>query len=79
MPERTLDLRDVPPAQRHDRIRDAFEEIEAGGELVLINDHEPKPLFYEMRAEVESFDADRYEVERRGEAEFVATLPKAGE
>jgi hypothetical protein len=29
-----------------------------------------------MQAEVESFDADGYEVERRGPTEFVATLPK---
>lgn len=79
MAERTLDLRDVPPARRHARVHDAFDALDPGDELVLVNDHEPKPLFYEMRAEVDSFDADGYGVEQRGEEEFVATLPKERE
>jgi uncharacterized protein (DUF2249 family) len=72
----TLDLRDVPPPERHPKIHDAFASLESGESLELVNDHDPKPLFYEMQAEVESFDADGYEVERRGPTEFVATLPK---
>ncbi|WP_435183711.1 DUF2249 domain-containing protein [Halobellus sp. EA9] len=72
----TLDLRDVPPAERHPKIHEAFAELESGETLELVNDHEPKPLFYEMQAEVDSFDADGYEVERRGPLEFVAKLPK---
>lgn len=76
MSGRTLDLRDVPPPERHPKIHDAFAELEAGEALTIVNDHEPRPLFYEFRAEVDAFDADGYEVERRGEGEFVATLPK---
>lgn len=72
----TLDLRDVPPPQRHSKIHDAFDALDSGETLQIINDHEPKPLFYEMRAEVESFDAENYSVEQRDEQEFVATLPK---
>jgi uncharacterized protein (DUF2249 family) len=73
---KTVDVRDLPPAERHSTIREAFEEVERGEALTLVNDHDPKPLFYEFRAEVESFDAEGYEVERRGDDEFVATLPK---
>lgn len=76
MPGETLDVRDLPPAERHSRIHDAFADLESGTELTLINDHEPKPLFYEMKAERPAFDADGYDVERRGEEEFVATFPK---
>lgn len=76
MTEKTLDLRDVPPPERHPMIMDRFDELESGESLTLINDHEPKPLFYEMKAEVEEFDAAAYDVERRGDQEFVATLPK---
>jgi uncharacterized protein (DUF2249 family) len=72
----TLDLRDVPPAQRHPKIFEAFEALDGGEALTLVNDHDPKPLFYQMRAEVDAFDAEGYDVERRGEGEFVATLPK---
>jgi len=71
-----LDVRDLPPAERHDTIREAFDDIEAGERLVLVNDHDPSPLFYEFQAEVEAFDADSYRVEQRGEDEFVAELPK---
>lgn len=72
----TLDLREVPPPERHPKIHDEFEQLDSGQSLKLINDHEPKPLFYEMQAEVEDFDADGYEVEQRAANEFVAHLPK---
>jgi len=71
-----LDLRDVPPPQRHPKIHEAFADLDSGEELVLVNDHEPKPLFYEMQAEVEAFDAENYAVEQVAADEFVATLPK---
>lgn len=76
MSETTLDVRDVPPAERHPKIHAAFEELAAGEALTIVNDHEPKPLFYEFQAEVERFDSDGYEVERRGENEFRARFPK---
>ena len=76
MDDNTLDLREVPPPERHPKIFEAFEELDSGEALTLVNDHEPRPLFYEMQAEVESFDAEAYEVEQRDDAEFVATLPK---
>ncbi|MGQ4556147.1 DUF2249 domain-containing protein [Halobellus sp. GM3] len=72
----TLDIRDIPPAERHPKIHQAFEALESGEALELVNDHEPKPLFYEMQAEVDEFDAEEYEVEKRGPTEFVARLPK---
>ena len=71
-----LDVRDIPPANRHPTIHDEFEALEPGETLTIINDHEPKPLFYEFDAEVDSFDADGYEVERVAPDEFVATFPK---
>ncbi|MFD1600035.1 DUF2249 domain-containing protein [Halobellus rarus] len=71
-----LDLREIPPADRHPKIHDAFESLDSGETLELVNDHEPKPLFYELQAEVPEFDAEAYEVEQRGPAEFVAHLPK---
>ncbi|MFB6300307.1 MAG: DUF2249 domain-containing protein [Halobacteriales archaeon] len=76
MPTETLDVRDLPPAERHSRIRDAFAGLESGESLQLINDHDPKPLYYELEAEVDSFDAVNYELEQRDENEFVAILPK---
>lgn len=71
-----LDLREMPPPERHPEIHDRFEALDPGEELVIVNDHDPKPLFYELSAEVPSFDAENYAVEQVGPQEFVATLPK---
>ncbi|MFT4882870.1 MAG: hypothetical protein ACI8U4_000366 [Natronomonas sp.] len=76
MSETTLDVRDVPPVERHPKIHDAFDALDSGEALHIVNDHDPKPLFYEFEAEVESFDADGYEVEKEEEGRFVATFPK---
>jgi len=76
MTDTTLDVREIPPMDRHPKIHDAFAELESGETLTLINDHEPKPLFYEMEAEVDEFDADGYTVDQRDANEYIATFPK---
>ncbi|WP_280587432.1 DUF2249 domain-containing protein [Halorubrum sp. Boch-26] len=72
-----LDVRELPPSERHGRIRGAFEALEPGETLTIVNDHDPKPLYHEMAAEVSAFDADGYAVERAGPSRFVAELPKS--
>lgn len=72
----TLDVREIPPPERHPKIHAAFADLDSGEALTIINDHDPKPLFYEMQAEVEAFDADAYEVEQRAPLEYIATFPK---
>jgi uncharacterized protein (DUF2249 family) len=72
----TLDVRDVPQKDRHPQIKTTFADMDSGEVMEIINDHDPKPLFYEMQAEEDALDADGYEVERRGPEEFVATFPK---
>ncbi|MFC7141533.1 DUF2249 domain-containing protein [Halosimplex aquaticum] len=76
MAEQQLDLREVPPPERHPKIFEAFEALESGEALAIVNDHEPTPLYHQMAAEVESFDAEGYTVDRVGPNEFIATLPK---
>ena len=76
MAETRLDLRDLPPSDRHAKIHDAFDDLDSGESLVIVNDHDPKPLFYEFEAERDAFDAEGYRMERRGSNEFVATVPK---
>lgn len=77
MPAATLDLREIPPPDRHPLIHDAFSSLERGQVLEIVNDHEPKPLFYEFQAEVDDFDADNYTVAEPEPGTFVARLPKA--
>lgn len=76
MTDNSLDLRDLAPPERHPKIHEAFAALEPGETLTIINDHEPRPLFYELQAEVPTFDDERYSVEQRDESTFVAELPK---
>lgn len=46
-----LDVRQIPPAQRHPLIFGAFEELQPGKQFQLVNDHDPKPLFYQFSVE----------------------------
>ncbi|WP_251329509.1 DUF2249 domain-containing protein [Haloplanus pelagicus] len=73
---RELDLRDLPPSERHPKIHAAFDDLAPGETLTIVNDHDPKPLFYEFQAERDAFDAENYHTERKGPDEFVAKLPK---
>jgi len=71
-----IDVRDLPPKERHPKIIAEFEQLEPGESLTLINDHDPKPLFYEMQAERDAFDTDNYELTKEGSNRFVAEFPK---
>jgi len=48
-----IDVRPVPPAQRHPMIFQAFEALEPGEAFILVNDHDPKPLYYQFKYERE--------------------------
>jgi len=47
----TLDVRELPPRERHPLIFATFESLPAGGAFELVNDHDPKPLQYQFSAE----------------------------
>lgn len=47
----TLDLREIEIPRRHPRFFQTFDGLPAGETLVLINDHDPKPLYYQLSAE----------------------------
>ncbi|TDC69576.1 DUF2249 domain-containing protein [Actinomadura sp. GC306] len=46
-----LDVRTLVPAQRHEQIFAAFGALAPGTAFVLVNDHDPKPLYYQFAAE----------------------------
>ena len=45
-----LDVRPLPPARRHELIFGRLEELGTGAALTLVNDHDPKPLRYQLDA-----------------------------
>ncbi|MBI4564146.1 MAG: DUF2249 domain-containing protein [Planctomycetes bacterium] len=48
---RELDVRALPPAERHPKIFALFDSLAEGDSFVLINDHDPRPLFHQFRME----------------------------
>ncbi|HEY8487383.1 MAG TPA: DUF2249 domain-containing protein [Limnochordales bacterium] len=46
-----LDVRPLPPARRHPLIFQAFDALGPGQWLELVNDHDPRPLYYQFAAE----------------------------
>ncbi|MGB5948836.1 MAG: DUF2249 domain-containing protein [Parvibaculum sp.] len=46
-----LDVRQLIPAQRHRLIFETWHNLEPGKGFVLVNDHDPKPLYYQFDAE----------------------------
>ena len=47
----TLDVRSIIPRERHPLIFKTFDALAPGETLVLVNDHDPKPLYYQFKAE----------------------------
>lgn len=46
-----LDVRTLAPKERHTIIFKTFENLRPGSAFVLVNDHDPKPLYYQFQAE----------------------------
>ena len=46
-----LDVRTLIPREKHPAIHATFGKLNPGESLTLINDHDPKPLYYEFSAE----------------------------
>ena len=46
----TIDLRPLPPKARHDVVFSKIQSLEIGSSITVVNDHNPKPLFYQIDA-----------------------------
>ena len=46
-----LDLRELIPFERHEKIFEMWNSLKQGETLRIINDHEPRPLYYQFEAE----------------------------
>jgi uncharacterized protein (DUF2249 family) len=58
MPEATktstanvIDVRSLVPAERHAKIFQLVGQLAPGASFILVNDHDPKPLYYQLEAE----------------------------
>lgn len=46
-----LDARIIPPLEKHPTIFRTFDTLKAGESMLLVNDHDPKRLRYQLAAE----------------------------
>lgn len=46
----TLDVRPMPPRERHETIFGQIDQLATGEALRLVNDHDPAPLRYQLEA-----------------------------
>jgi len=44
----TLDIRTIPPYQRHALIFQTFDALAALDAIELVNDHDPRPLYHQF-------------------------------
>ncbi len=49
--ERELDVRVIPPREKHPAIFSTFGSLDPGDAFVLVNDHDPVPLRYQFDAQ----------------------------
>jgi uncharacterized protein (DUF2249 family) len=48
----TIDVRDIVPRDRHPLIFSTFDNLAPGDAFLLVNDHDPAPLYYHFKAEL---------------------------
>ena len=46
-----LDARIIPPRDKHPTIFRTFDSLKSGQAMMLVNDHDPRPLRYQLLAE----------------------------
>lgn len=70
----TLDLRPMPPFERHEKIFKIWDTLKAGQTLRIINDHDPRPLRYQF--EVEYKGKYEWEYEQEGAKDWIVKIKK---
>ena len=69
-----MDIRPFPPTERHEMFYKAFADIKPGEAFEFTNDHDPKPLYYQMEAE--STEPFRWEYLLKGPDEWKVRVIK---
>ncbi len=69
-----LDLRPMPPFERHEKIFQMWDALSSGETLRITNDHDPKPLHYQFEAEYKNQYA--WEYEQEGPKDWIVKIKK---
>ena len=71
----TVDVRTIIPRERHPLIFNTFRNLVPGDAFLLVNDHDPKPLYYQFQAELG--EAFQWEYLERGPEVWKVRIGKA--
>jgi uncharacterized protein (DUF2249 family) len=70
----SLDLRSLPPVERHKKIFQKWEVLQPGEILRIINDHDPKPLYYQFAAEQKG--KFEWQYEQQGPVDWIVNIKR---
>ena len=70
----TLDLRLMPPFERHEKIFQVWNNLKSGETLKIINDHDPRPLRYHFATNHEG--KFQWEYEQEGLIDWVVKIKR---
>ncbi len=73
---RELDVREVAPRVRHPLIFQTFDSLASGESFILVNDHDPKPLYYQFA--IERADQFAWEYLATGPEEWRVRITRTG-
>lgn len=71
-----LDVRAIPCRSKHSLIFDTWNELSVGDAFVLVNDHDPIPLYYQFSAMFAG--AFSWEYQTKGPDEFAVLISRLG-
>ena len=69
-----LDLRPLPPVERHKMIFQKWEALQPGEVLRITNDHDPKPLYYQFEAEEKG--KFEWQYEQQGPVDWIVNIKR---
>ena len=69
-----LDLRKMPPFERHAKIFERWNNLAKGQILRIINNHDPKPLYYQFA--VEQKGRFEWEYEQNGPKDWIVMIKR---
>lgn len=72
-----LDVTVLEPRQKHPTIFGRFNELDIGQSFIIHNDHDPRPLYFQMEAALPG--AFRWEYEQQGPKVFRVRITRTGD
>lgn len=74
---KSIDARNYQPKDKHPVILSLFIELKPNEQMLLINDHDPKPLYYQFSAEYP--DTFTWEYQQQGPEIYKVIITKIKE